>query len=133
MKTFLFGIAVAGFAAASTACSNLGAPDQSVILGVTKLDAPATIIAGNPLTVTLTVEIDGCSGFDHLEVGRGASGASIRAWGRDASIGRSEVVCPSIIKYEPHSHTFEPPFPSSFTVQVPRGRLSPLTATVQVQ
>jgi hypothetical protein len=132
MKSFLFGTAVAGFVAMSTAC-NPFAPDQSVVLDVTKLDAPAAIAAGNPLTVTLTVAIDGCSGFHHLEVQRGASDASITVWGRNASIGRSDVVCPSIIKYEPHSYTFAPPFPSSFTVQVPRGRLSPLTATVQVQ
>jgi hypothetical protein len=34
---------------------------------------------------------------------------------------------------ERHDYQIEPPFQNTFTVQVERGRVSPLVATVQVQ
>ncbi len=132
MKSLFVGIAVVGLVAVPIAC-NPFAPDQSVVLSVTQLDAPATIAAGSPLTVVLTVTTGGCTGFDRIEALRGATGASITVWGRDASVGRSDLICPAILRNEPHSFTFDPPFQGSFTVQVQRGRLDPLTATVQVQ
>ena len=133
MKRLLLGIAVVGFAAAPLACDNPLAPEQSVRLGVTQLDAPTAILAGSSLTVTLTVQTGGCLSFDHFEVERQASYGSITVWGQDAAKGRTGVACTADIRFEPHSYTFDPPFQSPFTVQVDRGRLSPLTATVQVQ
>ena len=132
MKTFLFVVAVAGLVTMPLAC-NPFAPDQSVELSVTKLDAPATISSGNPLTVVLTVTTGGCVSFDRITVERNASGASMTAWGRDAAKGDKNVMCPQNIVSEPHSYQFDPPFQNPFTVQVSRGRLSPLIATVQVQ
>ena len=131
MNRCSFGMAVMALGVAS-ACNPL-APDQSVVLGVTKLDAPATISASSPLTVVLTVTTGGCTSFDHIAVARDASGASLTAWGIDASKGRKDIACPAYIADTPHSYKLDPPFQSPFTVQVPRGRLSPLTATVQVQ
>jgi hypothetical protein len=133
MKRFLLGIAVVGFAAASLACDNPFATDQSLRLGVTRLDAPAAISAGSSLTVTLIVQTGGCLRFDHFEVERQASFATVTVWGEDAAKGRPGMACTADIRFEPHSYTFEPPFQSSFTVQVDRGRLSPLIAVVQVQ
>jgi hypothetical protein len=112
------------------ACNPL-APKRMVVLGVSKLDAPATIAAGSTLSVVVTVETGGCLSFDHIEVTRDASGASLTAWGLDAS--RKDISCPDILVETPHSYDFKPPFQSPFTIQVQRGRLSPLTATVQVQ
>ncbi|HST07114.1 MAG TPA: hypothetical protein VLJ83_03040 [Gemmatimonadaceae bacterium] len=94
------------------------------MLGVSKLEAPATIAAGSTLTVVVTVETGGCVSFDHLDVVRAASG--------DLS-NRKGISCPDILVETPHSYDFRPPFQSEFTVQVQRGRLSPLMATVQVQ
>jgi hypothetical protein len=132
MKRFSLRIAVAGFAVAPLACYPFF-PDQSVILGVERLDAPTTISTGSSLTVTVTVTTGGCLSFRHFEVERQASFASLTAWGRDAAKGRKDIACPADIRSEPHSYTFEPPFQSPFTVQVQRGSLNPLTATVQVQ
>ncbi len=132
MKPFLSAIVFA-LAAAIGGCRNPFAPDQSVVLGVTQLDAPATISTGSPLTVVLTVVTGGCKSFDHIEVQRQAASASLTAWGRDGSKGRKDIMCPDNIVYEPHPYRFEPPFQSPFTVTVDRGRLSPLIATVQVQ
>jgi hypothetical protein len=132
MKRFLFGIAVAALGAAS-ACNPFAPHDQSVVLSVTKLDAPAAISSGAQLTVVLTVAVGGCTSFDHIAVVRSASSANLVAWGIDGSKGKTGVACPAFIAYEPHSYTFDPPFQSSFTVQVDRGRLSPLVTTVQVQ
>jgi hypothetical protein len=133
MKRLLLGIAVVGLTASPLACRNPFAPDQSVRLGVTQLDAPTAITAGSSLTVTLTVTTGGCLSFDRFEVERQASSARLIVWGRDGAKGRTDVMCPQDLRPEPHSYTFDPPFQSPFTVQVDRGRLSPLIAVVQVQ
>jgi len=131
MKRALFGIAVVAIMAGPVSC-NLFA-DHSVILDVSKLDAPAAISPGSPLTVILTVTTGGCKSFDHIAAERGASGASLTAWGQDAAKGERNVSCPLNIVNEQHSYQFDPPIQSPFTVQVDRGSLSSLTATVQVQ
>ena len=132
MRLVIFGVAFAAAATVPFAC-NPFAPDQSVILGVTRLEAPATIPAGSPLTVVVTVETGGCRTFDHFSVERQASVASIVAWGRDAAQGRNDVACPADIRLEPHSYQFDPPFQNSFMILVYREGLDPLTATVQVK
>lgn len=43
------------------------------------------------------------------------------------------MTCPDILVDTPHSYDLKQPFQGPFTVEVERGRLSPLTATVQVQ
>ncbi|HEV7594626.1 MAG TPA: hypothetical protein VGO33_06490 [Gemmatimonadaceae bacterium] len=132
MKRFLFGMAVTALGAAS-ACNPFAPDDQSVILSVTKLDAPGAISSGAQLTVVLTVTVGGCTRFDHISAVRSASSADLVAWGIDGAKGKTGVGCPAFIADEPHSYTFDPPFQGSFTVQVDRGRVSPLVTTVQIQ
>jgi hypothetical protein len=132
MRRVLFGLVVAGLAAAPLGC-NPFASNQSVVLLVDQLDAPASISAGSPLTVVLTVVVGGCTTFERITVQRNASGATMTAWGRDGAKGR-DLVCTDDARPEPHSYQFDPPFQNSFTVQVPRERgLSTLSTTVQVQ
>ena len=114
-------------------CNVFSSPDQSVILGVEKMDAPATSLVGSPLTVVLTVIVNGCESFDHLEATSAAAGASLTAWGLDHTVGNKDVVCPEILRSEAHSYQFDPPTRGPFQITVDRGRISPLTATVQVQ
>lgn len=132
MKRAWFGIGAACLVGVVVAC-NPFAPDQSVILGVQKIDAPATSPVGSPLTVVLTVLVNGCQSFDHLEATSDASGASLTAWGLDHTIGNKGVVCPDVIKSEAHSHQFSPSVRGAFQITVGQGRLAPLTATVQIQ
>ena len=132
MKTVSLVVLFSSLLGTLAAC-NPFAPDQSVVLDVTKLDAPATISGGDALTVTLAVTVNGCERFDRIELSRDLSGASFTAWGIDASKGRKGVACPDIIRSEPHSYTLHPPYANPFTLQVQRGRLGPLTTTVQVQ
>jgi len=133
MKRFLFAFCVVGAVAISIAC-NPFAPDQSVVLGVSKLDAPATISAGSSLAIVLMVTTGGCTSFDHISVERDAAGASLTAWGIDAAKGKKGIGCPAAYLVDtPHSFQFEPPFQNPFTITVNRGRVSPLIATVQVQ
>jgi hypothetical protein len=127
-------VMVAVVAGASTGgCRNPFSPSRSVILNVSEISAPASVAAGAPISVVLTVMTGGCVSFDHIETHSDASGASITAWGDDTSGGSKNVACPQDIRYEQHSLRFDPPFASTFNVWVNRGRLSPLTATVQVQ
>jgi len=113
--------------------SGLFTPDQSVILGVSKIDAPTSVASGNPIPVALTVVSGGCRSFDHIEVTRDLVGANMTAWGHDSSIGRKDVACTADIVIQSHSVQLEPPFSSSLTIEVNQGRLAPLTAVVQVQ
>ena len=112
--------------------SGLFGPDQSVILGVSKIEAPTTVASASPITAVFTVTTGGCVSFDHIEVNRDIASAHVIVWGHDAAKGK-EVVCTQDIRLETHSYKFAPPFASTFTVQAERGRLPPLQATVQVQ
>jgi len=132
MKRAWFGFGVACFFGAAVAC-NPFAPDQSVVLDVEKIDTLATSLVGSPLIVVLIVTIDMCQSFDHIEATSVASGASLTAWGIDATIGNKNIACPTIIKSEAHSYQFKPSVRGPFQITVDRGRVSPLTATVQVQ
>jgi hypothetical protein len=131
MKHTLFGIAVVTVGTMG-ACSAV-APDQSVVLIVTKLEAPATIAAGSPLTVVLTVITGGCKTFDRIDVEREAYAVALTPWGTDAAAGNKNISCPADIVETPHSIRLDPPFQSPFMVFVPRVDMDPLTATVQIQ
>ena len=127
------GLSVVLFGAlALTACRTPFGPDQTVVLGVSRLDAPSTVAAAGPLDVVVIVQLGGCLSFDRMEVQRSTNGATLTAWGHDSSLGR-KIACPADIRDEPHSVRFDPPFSGTFTVTVNRGHISPLQATVQVQ
>lgn len=133
-RTIVVAFVAAAIVGVSAGCDNpFSSPDQSVTLDVSKMDAPTTVAAGTAITVVLTVTTGACLSFDHIDVNRDASGAYVTVWGRDAAKGRKGVACPANLVLEPHSYQFDPPFANSFTVEVDRGRLAPLQATVQVQ
>jgi hypothetical protein len=117
---------------ATVAC-NPFSPNQSVILAVTKLEAPATVAPAGPLSVTLTVQFGGCISFNRIDVQRFAGGARLIPWGTDASIGHKDLVCPSILHEESHSVQVDPPFVDPFNILVEQGALAPVTAVVRVQ
>jgi hypothetical protein len=129
MRIISFGVV----AVALVAGCGLTDPDQSVILGVSKLDAPTTVASGSTITAVLTVTLGGCLSFDHIQVTRDASGANVTVWGNDASKGNKGVTCTSDVKVQSRSVQFDPPFANSFTIEVNQGRLGPLMAVVQVQ
>ena len=120
-------------AVAALAACNPFAPDQSVVLEVESLDAPATISPGAQITVVLTVTTGGCTVFDHIAVLRGPSGAQLAAIGLNTAKGKTNYSCPADIRSDPYSYTLDPPFQSPFTVQVNRPTSPPLVATVLVE
>jgi hypothetical protein len=132
MKRVLSGMVVVALLAVPLAC-NPFAPDQSVVLEVVSLDAPATISPGAQLTVVLTVTTGGCTVFDHIASLRGTSGAQLAAIGLNTAKGKTNYSCPADIRSDPHSYTLDPPFQSPFTVQVNRPTSPPLVATVLVE
>jgi hypothetical protein len=132
MKLVLFGLAVVGLVTLPVAC-NPFAPDQSLVLDVSKLEAPASVSVGSPLTVSLTVVTGGCVSFDRIVAERSAFGASLTVLGRDAAKGRRDVACTADIRFELHSYELDPPPRGTFSVEANRPRLDPLTTTVQVQ
>jgi len=131
MKRIL-SVALLGLLVSPIGC-NPFAPDQSVELSVSKLDAPASIASGSSFAVVLTVVLGGCLSFDRIDVARSETAANFTVWGKDASKGRKDIMCPDNIFEEPHTYQLNPPFTNPFQITVNRGRLSPLTATVQVQ
>ena len=127
------GLLVLGVTLAFSAlgCSSIFGRDQSVILGVTQIDAPATVAPSSSLSVTLHVAlVNGCQGFDRIEIDRVATGANVTVWGTDASRGRKNISCPQEYKEEPRTIVFNPPFGSTFTISVNDGAI---TETVEVR
>lgn len=112
---------------------DLFGPDQSVILPVTKLDAPATASAGSPFTVTLTVRTGGCTSFDRIDVQKMPGGARVVPWGHNLALGEKGISCPADVRENPHTVQMDPPFSNPFYVNVEQGRMPPVTAVVQVQ
>lgn len=132
MKKVLSATLLAALSFSAGGC-NPFEPDQSVQLGVSALDAPSSVNAGTAFNIVLTVQTGGCLSFDRIDVVRAETSVSFTVWGKDASKGRSGITCPQILRLEPHTYEVKPPYSGPFSVFVDRGRLSPLTATVQVQ
>jgi hypothetical protein len=120
--------------ASSLGCHNPSANNDLVLLNTVTLDAPTTVAPSAMLTVGLDIQVGGCLLFDHIEARRTASYVDLTVWGRDIRSGITDraILCPREF-LERHEYQIEPPFQNTFTVQVDRGRLSPLIATVQVR
>ena len=129
----LIATACALLIAASAGCHDSSATNDLLLLNTETLDAPTTIARGATLTLGLNVEVGGCLTYDHIESHRTASQVALTVWGRDIRTGITDraILCPTLF-LELHEFQLDPPFQSPFTVQVDRGRLAPLTATVQV-
>ena len=118
----------------SLGCHNPSANNDLVVLNTVTLYAPPTIASTATLTIGLDIQVGGCLKFDHIESQRTASYADLTVWGSDIRTGITDraILCPTL-SLERHEFQVDPPFQSTFTIQVDRGRLSPLIATVQVR
>ena len=133
MKTRLSVVVVSGLISL-TGCNLLDPkPDQSVILSVPRIDAPATVSAGSSFTVTLTILTGSCRSFSRLDVEKSNTGVRVEPWGKDVSLGTSIVCTQQALVEEPHAIQIDPPFSGPFQVWVDQGRLGPVVATIQVQ
>ena len=105
MRTISFGVG----AVALVAGCGLTDPDQSVILGVSQLDAPSTVASGSPITAVLTVTLGGCLSFDHIQVDRDANSAHIIVWGNDSSKGIKASFVQATLRFSPTRLLSSPP------------------------
>ncbi|HEX6629090.1 MAG TPA: hypothetical protein VF105_14160 [Gemmatimonadaceae bacterium] len=114
-------------------CRDSNATLTPIVLGVSSVAAPSSISSGEPIDVTLNVQVGGCLAFDRLEVRRSDSGATMVAWGHDITEGIEDrgIACTRMVD-EAHAYSFDPPFANTFTISVARGRLGPLITTVAV-
>jgi hypothetical protein len=135
MRIRLSVIPACCFLVGAVACSPFGVNDlnENVILAVTKLTAPATAPANNPLTLTLTLVTGECTTFNHIEVQRFTGGVRLIPFGINARIRHGDIACPDIAHEEPHDVQLDPPFANPFQIYVEQGRLAPVTATVQIE
>ena len=131
MKRFLSVIGVVGLVAAPLACDNPFASDQSVTLAVSNLQAPYASAPGAPVTVVLTVSLNGCERFDRINQNVVSADIVLAAVGTNAALGRKDTSCPASFTTEVHSVVIEEPPAPPFTVTVvqPRGA-QPLRAEV---
>ena len=120
-------LVLGGILAFSTVgCNSIFGSDQSVVLGVAQVDAPATIAPSASLSVTLHVAlVNGCHTFDRFEIDRVATGANVTVWGT-----KKKGECTQNYEEEPHTIVFNPPFGSTFTISVNQGAIS---ETVEVR
>jgi hypothetical protein len=122
MKVISLGLALLAVALSPLGCRNPFA-DQSVVLAVSNVEAPSTSLHGTPVTVVLTVGLNGCERFDHISQTLVTSDVVLAAVGTNAALGRKDISCPASFTTEVHSVVIpEPPAPP-FTVVVvqPRG------------
>jgi hypothetical protein len=134
MKRNLLGVVLVVFACRGS--TETGIP---VVLQVSQLTVPPSVAAGSSFGVNLTVGVGGCLVFDHIEVRKSASDILLTVWGTDVSgvpvsvpPGVGDLAC-AAPKTEVRSVTVQAGSPGTLTLVVERGRLSPLTTTVQVQ
>jgi hypothetical protein len=121
---------IAGGTLALFACKNPSSTNQTVVLDVEKIEAPATISASSPLDLVLTVTTGGCVTFDQIHMQRGSATATLTAFGKDFR----RDGCVDIAFSEPHTFRIEPPFATGqFSITVNRDHLAPLVAAVQVR
>ena len=130
MKLVSLGLVLLVVASAPLGCRNPFA-DQSVVLGVSDIDAPSAARLGAPVTVVLKVVLNGCDEFEHIGQLRIDSQVVLMPVGTNAAVGRKDVMCPQWINTEVHSVVIENPPPPPFTIAVvqPRGA-PPLRAEI---
>jgi hypothetical protein len=129
MKLVSLGLVLLAIALSPLGCRNPFA-DQSVVLGVSNLEAPPSTLPGTAVTVVLTVVLNGCDEFDHIGQIRLNSQVVLTPVGTNAAVGRKDVSCPQWIRTEVHSVVIEDPPPPPFTVAVMQPRGAPPLRTV---
>jgi hypothetical protein len=132
MKSSVYVMSPLVLAASLLACNPL-APDQSVSLPVTAVDAPTTVAANATFPVTLTVRTGGCTTFVRIEIQPDVSGAKLVAWGRDSRIGRGDVACPQDVRSESHAVELKAGTSDPFFIGIDNGTLALMQVRVRVQ
>jgi hypothetical protein len=94
-------------------CDSLG-PDRTVVLFISELTAPTSIVEGQTLVAQVTVEFGGCRSFTKLDKVRTPGRITIRALGRDTS--GPNVSCPADIRTQVVEVRTEGPFTDPFLV-----------------
>jgi hypothetical protein len=81
-----------------TACQDPVVPllQKEMVLGVSAVDAPATVVAVQSFVVKLTVHFGGCARFDRFETRVSGSRLEVTAVGVDDS-GPKNLACPDIL------------------------------------
>jgi hypothetical protein len=130
MKSVSLGLALLAVTLSPVGCRNPFA-DQSVTLAVSNLEAPYANVPGTPVTVVLTVGVNGCERFDRISQMVVNSDIVLAAVGTNAALGRKDTSCPASFTTEVHSVVIEEPPTPPFSVVVvqPRG-VQPLRAEV---
>ena len=113
-----------------TACQNPLLPKQETVLGVSKVEAPATVVAAQPFTVKLTVNFGGCVRFDRFETRGSGSQLEVTAVGIDNS-GRN-MACPDVLFSVPHDLTVPGASPGTLKLIVRQPDGSTIEREVQV-
>ena len=77
------------------ACQNPVLHKNETVLGVSAVEAPATVVAAQSFVVKLTVHFGGCVRFDHFDTRDSGSRLEVTAVGIDAS--GPNIACPDIL------------------------------------
>lgn len=132
MKLITLGLALAAVALSPPGCRNPFS-GQSVILGVSNLEAPSATLPGAAVTVVLTVGVNGCERFSHVSQMRLKSQIVLTAVGTNAALGRKDMLCPAVFSSAQHTVVIEEPPPAPFAVIVRQPREgTPLRADIAI-
>lgn len=112
-------------------CNNPFAPGRSIILPVTRIEAPATVASGAGFQVRFTVQSGGCKSFVRGETTKSNTTFTFVARGRDTS--GPNIMCPADIRSDLVVETVTPPISDPFTIVATQPDGSSTTMEVRVQ
>ena len=105
-------------------------PDRAVLLPISEIDAPASILEGETLVVRLTVVFGGCRSFERLETTCAAARVTFKARGLDSS--GPDISCTADVRTQVVESRIEPPLTDPVTLVAVQPDESEITRTVRV-
>ena len=113
-------------------CSSVFEPNKrSIILPVTRIEAPSTVAPGASFTVSFTVQSGGCNRFVRGETTKSSSSLTFVAHGTDAS--GPNVSCPNDIRFNVVQEVVTPPITDPVTIAATQPDGSSTTMSVRIQ
>lgn len=113
MRQFVVG---SGALVLIAACGSIFGPNErSVVLPITRIQAPATVVPGSSFSVTFTFEMtNGCIDFDRLESTK--TGAALVVTARGTMPARKDISCTQDVRSGTVVEVVTPPTTDPFSV-----------------
>jgi len=115
-----------------TGCSSVLEPNRrSIILPITRINAPSTVAPGASFSATFIIQSGGCKRFERVETTKTDKALTVLARGTEAT--GSNIVCTTDIREDAVVELVTPPISDPFSVIGKQPDGSETTVQVRVQ